>query len=140
MEVAQWIDRQKVGSLQILVFLVSGAATLLDGFDAQAIGYVAPAIIKDWHIPAVALSGVFSAGTFGILLGCLLVAPLALAVFPNLFGARVTPTALLLWFLNGFFWHTVFSDIERLMTKERVIIRRREPPTLPHDFRKPEIS
>jgi hypothetical protein len=76
----------------------------------------------------------------GVLFRALLAAPLALAVVPGVFGVRPTPTSLLLYFLNGFFWHTLFSDIERLMTKERVIIRRREPPTLPHDFRKPEIG
>jgi AAHS family 4-hydroxybenzoate transporter-like MFS transporter len=76
-DVQKWIDEQKLGFLQILVFLVCGAATLLDGFDAQSIGYVAPAIIKDWHILPVSLSGVFSAGTFGILIGCLFIAPMA---------------------------------------------------------------
>jgi hypothetical protein len=73
-----------------------------------------------------------------VLFRALLVAPLAIAFLPRFFGVRPTPPTLLLWFLNGFFWHTVFSDVTRLMTDDPVIIRRREPPTLPHDFRKPE--
>jgi AAHS family 4-hydroxybenzoate transporter-like MFS transporter len=76
-EVSDWIDGRKIGAIHVLVFLLSGAAVLLDGFDAQSIGYLAPAIIKDWKIAPVAMSGVFSAGTFGILIGCLFVAPLA---------------------------------------------------------------
>lgn len=83
-EVSEWIDKRRVSSLHMVVFILSGVAVLLDGFDAQSIGYLAPAIIKDWKINPVALSGVFSAGTFGILVGCLFVAPLA-----DLFGRRI---------------------------------------------------
>jgi hypothetical protein len=75
-----------------------------------------------------------------VLFRTLLVAPLAVAIAPQVFGVRASPAALSLWFLNGFFWHTLFSVFDRLFTKERVIIRRREPPTLPYDFRKPEID
>ncbi len=75
--VSSLIDEQKVGSFQVLIALLCSAAILLDGFDTQAIGYVAPAIIGDWKIAPAALTGVFSAGTFGILIGCLFVAPLA---------------------------------------------------------------
>lgn len=76
-EISSWIDRRKVSALQIVVLLLCGCAMLLDGFDAQVIGYMAPAIIKDWHMPPASMAGVFSAGTFGILIGCLFVAPLA---------------------------------------------------------------
>lgn len=75
--ISAWIDRHKVGAVQVLVLLLCGCAMLLDGFDAQVIGYLAPAIIKDWAIPPATLASVFSAGTFGILIGCLFVAPLA---------------------------------------------------------------
>lgn len=75
-----------------------------------------------------------------VLFRALLAAPLAVALLPKIFGSQLNATGLLLWGLNGFFWQTLFSDFERLLTRERVIIRRREPPTLPHDFRKPEIN
>jgi hypothetical protein len=75
-----------------------------------------------------------------VLFRALLVAPVAIALLPGVFGVRPTPTVLFLWFLNGFFWHTLFSDLERLMTKEPILIRRREPPTLPYDFRKPKVD
>jgi hypothetical protein len=76
----------------------------------------------------------------GVLFRALLAAPIAVALFPTVFGSRPTPPGLLLWFLNGFFWLTLFGDLERLTTHEPVIIRRREPPTLPHDFRRPEVE
>jgi AAHS family 4-hydroxybenzoate transporter-like MFS transporter len=49
----------------------------MDGFDVQAIGYVAPAIIQDWKIPSVALGPVFGAAPLGILVGSLLFSMLA---------------------------------------------------------------
>lgn len=75
-----------------------------------------------------------------VLFRALLVAPIAAAIAPRVFGFRPTTIALTLWLLNGFFWHTLFSDITRLTCKQPVIIRRREPPTLPYDFRKPETD
>jgi hypothetical protein len=58
----------------------------------------------------------------------LLVAPLcALALGDRVFAAALRPGALLLWFANGFFWQTLFSDIVRMRTPLRVIVRRKEP-------------
>lgn len=76
-DVPQWIDRQKLSSLQIIVAVICGTAVLLDGFDAQIIGFVAPAIIGDLKVQPQMLARVFSAGLFGILVGCLVLAPLA---------------------------------------------------------------
>ncbi|RXZ31118.1 MFS transporter [Oxalobacteraceae bacterium CAVE-383] len=52
-------------------------AVFLDGFDTQAIGYVAPAIIKTFHVSRAALAPVFSASLIGLMLGALLGGPLA---------------------------------------------------------------
>ena len=76
----------------------------------------------------------------GVLFRALLVAPIAAALLPSVFGVRPTPAGLSLWFLNGFFWQALFSDLQRVMTSEPIIIRRREPPTLPYDFRKPTVE
>ena len=43
-DVAELIDRQEVGRFQIGVLLLCSAAMFVDGFDTQAIGYVAPAL------------------------------------------------------------------------------------------------
>ena len=76
-DVPLWIDRQKVSPLQIAITCVCGAAVMLDGFDAQIIGFVAPTLIQEFKIAPAALATTFSAGLLGILAGCLVLAPLA---------------------------------------------------------------
>ena len=49
----------------------------MDGFDAQAMGYVAPALAPELHIARQALGPVFSSGLVGIMIGALLFGPLA---------------------------------------------------------------
>jgi AAHS family 4-hydroxybenzoate transporter-like MFS transporter len=49
----------------------------MDGFDVQAMGYVAPAILKEWHVPNAQFGGVFGAGLFGVLVGSLFFSMLA---------------------------------------------------------------
>ncbi|MFZ0811300.1 MAG: hypothetical protein WAM83_11845, partial [Bradyrhizobium sp.] len=48
-EVAAFIDAQPVGAFQIKVLLICATVLVLDGFDTTAIGYVAPALAKEWH-------------------------------------------------------------------------------------------
>jgi hypothetical protein len=62
------------------------------------------------------------------LMGALLVAPIVVAlVGDGVFAANLAPRTLVLWFANGFFWHAVITDIVRMRTPERVIVRRIEP-------------
>jgi len=75
--VAQVIDDHKVGALQLRAFLLCAAVLFVDGFDVQGITYVAPAISQAWSLPRGALGPTFSAGLFGVMLGALLLAPLA---------------------------------------------------------------
>jgi AAHS family 4-hydroxybenzoate transporter-like MFS transporter len=49
----------------------------IDGFDAQVMGFVAPALSAELHIPRVALGAVISSGTFGMMLGALAFGPIA---------------------------------------------------------------
>src|SRR5439155_5738265 len=76
-DVAEFIDQQPVGGFQIRLLLTCAAVLFLDGFDTQAIGYVAPALAKDWGLTKGALGPVFSAGLFGLMIGALLFGPLA---------------------------------------------------------------
>jgi MFS transporter, AAHS family, 4-hydroxybenzoate transporter len=69
--VAHVIDQSRLHSLQILVLVLCGLCMIMDGFDVQAMGYVAPAIIKEWQIAKPALGPVFGAGLFGIMVGSL---------------------------------------------------------------------
>ena len=59
------------------LLLTCAAVLFLDGFDTQAIGYVAPALAKEWGLTKGALGPVFSAGLFGLMIGALVFGPLA---------------------------------------------------------------
>lgn len=74
------------------------------------------------------------------LCGSLLAAPLLNVASIRLFPSILTPAICLFWFFNGYFWYALLNDLERIVIRERAPIRRREPPTLPYDFRKPEAS
>src|SRR5579863_9526503 len=76
-DVAAFIDAQPVGGFQIKLILACATVLFLDGFDTTAIGYVAPALAKEWNIGKTALGPVFSAGLFGLMIGALLFGPLA---------------------------------------------------------------
>jgi AAHS family 4-hydroxybenzoate transporter-like MFS transporter len=76
-DVAEFIDRQPVGGFQIGLLLTCAAVLFLDGFDTQAIGYVAPALAKEWGLTKATLGPVFSAGLFGLMIGALVFGPLA---------------------------------------------------------------
>src|SRR6266576_269242 len=76
-DVAEFIDRQPVGGFQIRLLLTCAAVLFLDGFDTQAIGYVAPALAREWGLSKGSLGPVFSAGLFGLMIGALVFGPLA---------------------------------------------------------------
>ena len=61
-DIHKFIDTQKFSPYQMMVVGLCAMVVMMDGFDTQAIGYVAPAIIKSWHVSRPALSPVFSAG------------------------------------------------------------------------------
>jgi AAHS family 4-hydroxybenzoate transporter-like MFS transporter len=71
------------------VFVLCAFGLLFDGFDVQAIGFVAPALTKDWGITKAALGPLFSANLFGMLIGAPLLGSLAdkIGRRPVLFGA-----------------------------------------------------
>ncbi len=76
-DVAAFIDQQPVGGFQIRLLLTCAAVLFLDGFDTQAIGFVAPALVKEWGLTKAELGPVFSAGLFGLMIGALVFGPLA---------------------------------------------------------------
>ena len=76
-DITQFIAQRKLSRFQYLVVGLCALIVLMDGFDTQAIGYVAPAIIKAWHIERSALAPVFAAGLIGLMLGALTFGPVA---------------------------------------------------------------
>lgn len=76
-DVAHFIDSQPVGRFQIRLLLLCAAVLFIDGFDTQAIGYVAPDIAREWNLGRGTLGPVFSAGLFGLMIGALIFGPVA---------------------------------------------------------------
>ena len=75
--VAELIDNSRIGTLQISTFAICLLCLIMDGFDVQALGYVAPEIVRGWKIANAALGPVFGAGNFGVLVGSLAFSMLA---------------------------------------------------------------
>ena len=76
-QIDEVIERSGMSALQAGLLLLCGLCLILDGFDVQAMGYVAPAVIQEWHVNKAALGPVFGAGLFGLLLGSLVLTPVA---------------------------------------------------------------
>lgn len=75
--VRECINERPFGRYQLLVAGLCALVVFLDGFDTQAIGYVAPAIIKDFGVSRASLSPVFSASLVGLMFGALIGGPVS---------------------------------------------------------------
>lgn len=96
------IDANKISSTQVWILIMVGLTVVMDGFDVQAMGYVAPAIIKEWGVSKANLGPVFGAGLFGMLVGSL-----TLSVLADKIGRR--PVLI---------WATVFFAVCMLATAQ----------------------
>ncbi|MEP6964523.1 MAG: MFS transporter [Polaromonas sp.] len=76
-DVTRLIDDSGIGRYQWGLLILCGACMVLDGFDVQAMGYVAPALLQDWKVDKASLGPVFGAGLFGLLVGSLVISVLA---------------------------------------------------------------
>jgi MFS transporter, AAHS family, 4-hydroxybenzoate transporter len=109
-EVAELIDSQPIGAFLLGLAGLCALILAADGFDTQAIGYVAPAIVKDWGIDKSALGPVFSAGLFGLMVGALLLGPLADTV-----GRRPIMIAATAWFGLGSLATSFASSLDEML-------------------------
>lgn len=75
--VAGLIDAAPFGTVQRRVAILCGLVALIDGFDAQILAYIAPAVAREWGSAPGAFGPVFSAGLFGLMLGALVGGPVA---------------------------------------------------------------
>lgn len=85
------IDANRISRTQVWILLMVALTVVMDGFDVQAMGYVAPAIIKEWGVSKAELGPVFGAGLFGMLVGSLTLSVLAdkIGRRPVLIGATI---------------------------------------------------
>src|SRR5579872_3479780 len=63
--------------MDIAVVTLAFLIIMVDGFDLQAIGYVAPEIARQWSVPLTAFGPVFAAALGGSILGAFLAGPSA---------------------------------------------------------------
>ncbi|MGD0135528.1 MAG: MFS transporter [Bryobacteraceae bacterium] len=75
--VSEVVGNSNFGGFQLGLCILCGLCLIMDGFDVQAMGYVAPVILKEWHVPNAQFGPVFGAGLFGILVGSLFFSMLA---------------------------------------------------------------
>jgi AAHS family 4-hydroxybenzoate transporter-like MFS transporter len=71
------VDDVPLGAYQLLIFSLCALIAMLDGFDTQAIGFVAPAIAAALHVPITDFGPIFAAGLLGGLFGALIFGLLA---------------------------------------------------------------
>jgi len=76
-EISQLLDNTKISAFQAGIFVLCGLCLIMDGFDVQALGYLAPAIIKDWQLTPAQMGPVLSAALFGILVGSIVFSAIA---------------------------------------------------------------
>src|SRR5258708_12293000 len=67
--IATVVDASRLGAFQWTTFVLCGLCLIMDGFDVQAMGYVAPAVIKEFSVPSAVMGRVLSAALLGILVG-----------------------------------------------------------------------
>ena len=112
------IDRAPLSALQITVITLCVLVTTIDGFDAQAIGFLAAPIAESFRADLRAFGPVFSVALFGLMLGALIMGPVgdrwgrrkALMLTVSMVGAFTLATAfalnltqlICLRFLTGF--------------------------------------
>ena len=76
-DVRTFIDSQPISSYQWMVTAMCGLIVFVDGFDAQAMGFVAPALTADLHVTRAVLATAISSGLVGMMVGALVFGPVA---------------------------------------------------------------
>src|SRR6266436_3122642 len=71
-DVAAVIDDSEISRFQYVIFIISVLIVMCDGFDTQAVAYVAPSIVAEWKLSPGQFGPVFAAVLVGAMLGAFL--------------------------------------------------------------------
>jgi len=75
--VSEIIDQRPLSRFQISTIALCSLVLVLDGFDTQCIGFLAPSIADTLRIPLRAFGPVFAAGLFGLMIAAMTAGPIA---------------------------------------------------------------
>jgi AAHS family 4-hydroxybenzoate transporter-like MFS transporter len=90
-DIGTLIDNQPLSTFQKWIMVMIACSVVMDGFDVQTMGFVAPAIVRAWGIGPAELGPIFGAGLLGMLVGSIVLGATADRVGrrPVLIGATV---------------------------------------------------
>lgn len=74
-DVKNWIDSRPISGYQWLILTMCFMVIMFDGYDAAAMGFIAPALIEDWGISSSAMGPILGFAMLGVALGALISGP-----------------------------------------------------------------
>src|ERR1700744_3721822 len=77
LKVSDIIDQRPLSRFQSITILLCGLVLVLDGFDTQSIGFLAPSMAESLHLSIRTFGPVFSAALIGLMISSLIAGPLA---------------------------------------------------------------
>jgi len=77
LRVSEMIDQRPLSRFQISTILLCGLVLVLDGFNSQSIGFLAPSMSETLGIPLKTFGPIFGAALFGLMIGALGSGPIA---------------------------------------------------------------
>ena len=75
--VSEMIDQRPMGRYQIWTMALCGMVIVLDGFDTQSIGFLAPSMADTLHIPIKTFGPIFVAALIGLMISSMSSGPIA---------------------------------------------------------------
>jgi AAHS family 4-hydroxybenzoate transporter-like MFS transporter len=70
-DITALVDNGRIGGFHVLLFALCAMSLIMDGFDAQAMGFVGPEIRTAFDLSGQQFGNLLSAGNFGLMLGAL---------------------------------------------------------------------
>src|SRR5262245_45585347 len=103
-DVSEIVDRVRLSGLQKRTIVLCALVAILDGFDTQAIAFVAPVIAAQWSLDSSSFGPTFGAGLLGLTIGALVFGPVA-----DLVGRKRVIILATVWF-GVFSFATVHAE------------------------------
>jgi AAHS family 4-hydroxybenzoate transporter-like MFS transporter len=91
--VAAVIDDSRISRFQFIIFIISVLIVMCDGFDTQAVAYVAPSMVAEWKLSPGQFGPVFAAVLVGAMFGAFLFGYAA-----DRLGRKRTLVVTIVWF------------------------------------------